>query len=276
MEINKNKWTEWMRSKGLSDKTIKDYNYYFDKFLKVQEINQEQVIKFLNKFKSNNVVRSFVKNIFEYILKAEDHNQEIKQKIKDIELPKYSGKKSKKIPDIISYQEMLGIANAMTNNRDYIMTKLTYYGGLRMSELLNIRPYDFSWSKWLEDKTDVGELKVLGKGKKERIVFIPSETMDQVFKWINNYVIHYQSKEEKLFRIGARHWQRILQKASLKAINKGIKPHLLRHSCATYLLDKGWNIKEVQEYLGHENIATTQIYLHISKQKSKEKYKELF
>jgi integrase/recombinase XerD len=71
--------------------------------------------------------------------------------------------------------------------------------------------------------------------------------------------------------MGDRHWEKLIEKSSIKALGYKINPHTLRHSCATYLLENGWDIKEVQEYLGHESIMSTEIYLHINKGRLKEK-----
>ena len=157
--------------------------------------------------------------------------------------------------------------------RDGVMVELMYAAGLRVSELvgLNIRDVDL----------DVGSVRTIGKGYKERIIPI----YETAVKSISEYVtiirpIHSQSqKQEALFlnRRGSRLtrqavWLRLRKLAITVGISDKITPHMLRHSFATHLLHGGASLRHVQELLGHSNIATTQIYTHLTDKHIRNEY----
>ncbi len=155
--------------------------------------------------------------------------------------------------------------NSTEEVRDGAMVELMYAAGLRVSELvgLNIRDVDL----------DIGTVRTLGKGSKERIIPI----YDTAIQAIGEYIAFTRptharnQKEEALFlnRRGGRltrqaFWLR-LRKLSVKVgVSTKITPHMLRHSFATHLLHGGASLRHVQELLGHSNIATTQIYTHLT------------
>jgi site-specific recombinase XerD len=155
------------------------------------------------------------------------------------------------------------------------MILLTFYGGLRIAELCTIKPYDFNWEGWLRAPDELGRLKVIGKGNKQRPVFVPSKLMARIYTWIKNEVSHSQSKDASLFRISPRRWESIIERASQISIGRRISPHNLRHSCGTWLSENGFSLQEISEYLGHSSVSTTQIYVHLSQEKMKDKYQGL-
>lgn len=251
------KFNEWLRIKGLSDVSIKNYNFYLNK-LDFDKLEQDYAVKFLNRY--NNVVcKAFLKNLIHF-LNVNGHNI-------NIVLPERTGSKKRKLPTIVNINEIRSISKAMNGIRNKLMVYVTYYGGLRISELISIKPYDFLWKKWAEDHKLPCELKITGKGNKQRIVIIPPNIAKRLYFWIKESVSSNQNKEDPLFKIKSRRWQTLLSKASKKAIGRSINPHLLRHSCATYLFENGCSEKEVADYLGHKSTVTTQIYLHLNKKK---------
>ena len=155
--------------------------------------------------------------------------------------------------------------NSTEEVRDGAMVELMYAAGLRVSELvgLNIRDVDL----------DIGTVRTLGKGSKERIIPIYDTAIQSIGEYIAfTRPTHARNqKEEALFlnRRGGRltrqaFWLR-LRKLSVKVgISTKITPHMLRHSFATHLLHGGASLRHVQELLGHSNIATTQIYTHLT------------
>jgi site-specific recombinase XerD len=168
----------------------------------------------------------------------------------------------KKLPRFLTPQEISAMFRvASGSKRDYIVMKSLFYLGLRNSELLNLRVDDVDLINRL--------VKVVqGKGKKDRIVPVPSEAFSLELKeWIG-------SREEGLLfagrnedgRLSDRHLRRIV-KAHAKAagIRKAseIHPHTLRHSYATFLYNSGSQLNEIQALLGHKNIETTTIYTHL-------------
>lgn len=281
IEIKKQDWEEWLEVKGLSAKTIKEYNSYFDKF-EPENFTQNQSIKFLQQH-NNNVAKAFLKNLIMFI-KMGEYDEETKTHIRTIELPKVSGRKKKRIPDILSEEQVLELASKGKDERFKLMLLISFYGGLRISELVPatdnedyaIRPYSFNWSTWIKDPGEIGTLTIIGKNNKQRKVFIPPKVMARMYQYIKNEVSKRQSKEEPIFNIGERRWKIILSEESKSILGRHINPHLLRHSCNQWLRNKGWDVTERQAYLGHERPETTMIYDHTNPQNIKEKFNDLF
>jgi len=157
--------------------------------------------------------------------------------------------------------------------RDGVMVELMYAAGLRVSELvgLNVRDVDL----------DVGSVRTIGKGYKERIIPIYETAVESISEYVTIIrPIHSQSqKQEALFlnRRGSRLtrqavWLRLRKLAITVGISDKITPHMLRHSFATHLLHGGASLRHVQELLGHSNIATTQIYTHLTDKHIRSEY----
>ncbi|HEY9165211.1 MAG TPA: site-specific tyrosine recombinase XerD [Candidatus Kryptonia bacterium] len=186
-------------------------------------------------------------------------------------------KPSKKLPTVLSKEEIERLINAPDTNsdlgiRDRAIVETMYATGVRVSELVNLKKRDLIFSE--------NVIRVLGKGSKERIVPIG----DIALEWMRRYEKSVRPKlgpstpgkksvtsefffvnfrGGKLSRISV--W-RMLQKYAGKAnIKKQIHPHTLRHTFATHLLEGGADIRAVQEMLGHSDIGTTQIYLHLDR-----------
>ena len=270
--INIDDWNNWLKVKGLSDNTIFQYNYYLQR-LNLNALTQKYLMAYVIRY-NNTVAKAFIKNLIHYI-KINDFPQEVKVLIATLELPEISGRKKSRIPAILIQDEVYRLSNAMNSERDKLMCLLTFFGGLRVSELIKIKPYDFNWEIWLSNTDELGRLKIIGKGNKQRSVFLPQKLMARIYSWIKNEVSKEQSKNNLLFKMGVKRWENIVAKAGDKSLGRHINPHLLRHSCGTWLRDNNWDLKEIADYLGHESIATTAIYTHISQEKLKDKYMDL-
>ncbi len=264
-------WKDWLEVKGLSPKTIEEYNYYINK-LDLNKLSQGYLIEFL-KNNSNSVARACLANLFNFIKMGEYSNEE-KRFIKDLEIPKVTGRPKKSIPPVLTLEQVKSVSKQMNSERNAIMVLISFYGGLRISGLLSLVPYSFNWDAWLRNPKERGRLTVKEKGDKERIVFIPSFLMARLYQWIKS-VAGGRTSEERLFRIGDKTWSESLDSASRKAIGRHINHHLLRHSCGSWLMDNGWNLKEIADYLGHTSVVTTQIYTHVSKEKLGDKFEKL-
>ena len=157
--------------------------------------------------------------------------------------------------------------------RDRAMMELMYAAGLRVSELVSLKLADLN--------LDAGFLRVMGKGSKERVVPVSRRALGAVKRYIEGPRNGPWKKtgSEYLFltRLGKpmsrqRFWQtlkEIAAKAGLK-----LSPHVLRHSFATHLLEGGADLRSLQKMLGHSDIATTQIYTKVSRERAKRVYKE--
>ncbi len=174
-------------------------------------------------------------------------------------------KREKKIPSVLTKDEVKKIFEVLDTRKSKLMISLLYACGMRVSELVNLKVTD------LEFNEKIGYVRG-GKGKKDRIFNIPDFLFKQLFKQVNN---QKEFNQEYLFsgqkgKMSTRNIQKIVQKATKRAgINKSVHPHTLRHSFATHLLENGTDIRKIQELLGHSDLSTTQIYTHVSTEELK-------
>lgn len=180
----------------------------------------------------------------------------------------------RKIPDVLSYNEIEQILNAIDlshpqGQRNRAIIETLYACGLRASELVNLRLSDYY--------PDLGLLKVIGKNNKERIVPIGDSAIkynaiyiDSIRKLMNN--IHPAHSDFLFLNRRGKQLTRVMvfliikesvDKAGLKKI---VSPHTFRHSFATHMVEGGADLKAVQDMLGHESITTTEIYTHLDTQ----------
>ena len=177
------------------------------------------------------------------------------------------------LPDTLSFDEIEDIIAQIDlskpeGGRNKAMLEMLYSCGLRVSELVNLKISQLYF--------DVGFIRVLGKGDKERLVPVGSSAVKYVNIYLKNIRIHIPVKpgnEDIVFlnRRGSKLTRvmifLIIKELAKKAgIKKTISPHTFRHSFATHLVEGGANLRAVQEMLGHENITTTQIYTHLDRE----------
>lgn len=270
-----NQFEEWLTIKKLSANTKKQYLRYHQK-IDLATISHQTLTQFLKKH-NHTIARAYLKNLLQYI-KQSTLPEPIKLQALTYEIPKITGRPGRKIPDRLTKDQIITIAKAFENKREKIMLLTQFYGGLRVAELIGIKHYQFEWETWLQDPNKAGTLKVKGKGNKERPVFMPNYLMRQLYNYIKNDIpqTRKQDSETPIFDIGIRRYQTLLKKAGKQALNRNIHPHLIRHSTASYLLDQGLNLIDIKEYLGQEDIKTTQIYLHINPAELKQKVSGAF
>ena len=158
--------------------------------------------------------------------------------------------------------------------RDKAMIELMYSTGLRVSELCGLRVADIQMNS--------GNLRCVGKGDKERIVPVGRKAIDVVATYLRdsrpkllrdmNSPYLFLGKMGK--RIGRIQFWMLLKKYGNKAgLRESLNPHMLRHSFATHLLDRGADLRSVQLMLGHADISTTQIYTHVVEERLRQVYK---
>lgn len=185
-------------------------------------------------------------------------------------------KQPKRLPEPLSETQILKLLDSIVPEsvlavRDRAMFETLYGGGLRVSELVGLNLGDL----------DIEEATVLvrGKGKRERLCPIGRTAMDWIELW-RGYRQPVTHDEPALFlnwrggRLTTRSVGRTLE-TRLRAAGLPIdaSPHSLRHSFATHLLDRGADLRSVQELLGHKSLATTQIYTHVSQKRLAESYR---
>lgn len=186
----------------------------------------------------------------------------------------------KRVPGVLSMAEVEAMINAargrsVQNKRDHAIIELFYASGMRVSELANLKVENIN--------LDVGYVRCIGKGQKERLIPVGRKAKEAVAVYLERSRLKLmkdqQIKELFLSRLGKKlsrqsMWKIIKSCARKANIKKVIKPHTLRHSFATHLLEHGADLRSVQEMLGHADISTTQIYTHVDKERLKSVHKE--
>ncbi|ESP93592.1 MULTISPECIES: tyrosine recombinase XerC [Pseudoalteromonas] len=144
--------------------------------------------------------------------------------------------------------------------RDKAMMELMYSSGLRISELVNTNIHDIR----------EGEIRVLGKGSKERVVPVGSKALDAIAAWLQVRPLFALDGEIAMFvskrktRISTRHVRARMKEWGIKqGISANVHPHKLRHSFASHLLESSGDLRGIQEMLGHSSLSATQVYTHV-------------
>ena len=198
----------------------------------------------------------------------------------------YTPKLIKKLPTVLSVEEIKKIFKQSENSdnellglRDRCIIELLYSCGLRVSELCELKVNNIQF--------DSNVIRFFGKGNKERIIPLTFYAKE----WLEKYL--YQSRQilsnrklsdqkyvflsnngKRLTR--AAIWQSIKKYVGAAGITKTVSPHTFRHSFATHLVDGGANLVEIQKLLGHSDISTTEIYVHLSKDFINSEYMKAF
>ena len=180
-------------------------------------------------------------------------------------------RKSRKLPHFLSTEEVGKLLAAPKGNgpqamRDRAILETLYSAGLRVSELVGVTDGDLDFA--------AGIVRVRGKGKRERLAPIGSYAARALKRWLEVRKLSPREKtgrEAPVFtnkfgtRLTTRSVARMLEKhLEETGLDSRTSPHTLRHSFATHLLDRGADIRSVQELLGHKSLVTTQIYTHVS------------
>lgn len=290
--------------KGNSLKTVNNYDHYLTRFLEFAKISDPKEITddkirefrlFLNRqpgvkvrgqqsatLKKNTqnyhliALRSFLKYLMKRRITSLAPDSIELAKIKERSL------------DLISVEELNRLLNAPTSNiderdtspnaqlkrlRDKAILELFFSTGLRLSELCSLNR-DLDLSK--------EEFSIRGKGEKVRVVFLSPSAKDAIREYLKNrkdldepMFVQYSRNGSKSNRLTPRSIERIVKFYAIKAgISKKVTPHVIRHSFATDLLSNGADIRSVQMMLGHANIATTQIYTHITDKQLRDVHKK--
>ncbi|HAX62268.1 MAG TPA: site-specific tyrosine recombinase XerD [Elusimicrobia bacterium] len=251
------------------------FTYLTDHSLNLPEITEEHITDYLWErklskksattiFREQEAIKGFYKFLF-----TEGHiKQNPATQLKSPKLEKY-------LPDTLTIEEVEKLLEApdLTKPkgiRDKAILETLYATGMRVSELTELKISDIN--------LDVGFTKCFGKGSKERIVPIGSKAIGT----IKNHLATRKKKDadflflnpsgKKISRISI--WKIIKKNAKIAGITKKISPHTLRHSFASHILERGADLRTIQEMLGHSSISTTQIYTHIDKKFLKKQHKK--
>ena len=194
---------------------------------------------------------------------------------------KVSGpKQEKRLPTFLTSEEILDLLNAPDTStpqgiRDRAILEILYASGLRVSEIASLDLNNVDMETF--------QIRVWGKGSKERIVLMGQPAADILQQYIDfgRKKLLGKSKEQALFlnrygqRIAERRIQHLIKKYAKHAgINGRVFPHMIRHTFATHMLDGGADLRVVQELLGHANLASTQVYTHVTRNQMRSRYLE--
>lgn len=280
----KDKFLDYLQNiKKYSDNTIINYEIDIDRYEKFLKINNKKknnikykdVLDFISYIKDNhkstsiNRCLSSLRSYYNYLLKENEVNTNPFKLVNSM-------KKEKKLPEYFKYNEYVELVNSIDINsnlgiRNRCIFEVLLCTGCRCSELVNIKLCDIDLNN--------REIKVLGKGNKERIVYLGSYAIDSLNMYLS--VRDELSKKDNKYllvnhlgnKLTTRGIRDIIDKILLKSsLNLKITPHTFRHSFATMLLNEGCDLKSVQELLGHVSLSTTSIYTHVSNEELKRVY----
>ena len=280
--------------KGLSSNTQRNYNQYLNLFtlwlertknlkLKPHELTRKHIWDYrlflAQKYKTKRGKNLTRKSQNYYLIALRSFLDFLADRDIDtlpsskVKLAKQKAEETISFLEVRDVEKMLDIPDITTPQglRDRTIMELLFSSGMRVSELVSL---DQDQLSMLEDKkTDrTYELSIIGKGSKVRTIFISPIAA----KWLRKYLasrrdvaaplfINYRSKDPDNKRLSPRSIQLMVSKvARLAGISKKVTPHTLRHTYATDLLGAGADLRSVQELLGHSNVATTQVYTHVT------------
>ena len=276
--------------KGLSPNTVSAYRrdlLKFEEFAKkkklaVESVSRDDLVDFLaslyrQKLESRTVARNLVtmRNFFRFTLVQELRTDD---PCLNLESPKIR----RSLPGYLRLEEVEKLLAQPDEKqplglRDRAMFEVLYSTGLRVSELVGLRVMDMDRA--------AGCVRCIGKGDKERIVPIGKKAIALVERYLrdarpkllggankaNVTMMFINRRGGPLSRVGV--WKILSAYGRQAGMRKGLTPHMLRHSFATHLLERGADLRSVQLMLGHSDISTTQIYTHVVEERLKQIYK---
>ena len=278
--------------KRYSDYTLRNYLHAIRSFItwldgpqkkvQISEVNQSLARDYIiesQQIRSKRTVRNHISALRSFYQFCQSRNYLNNNPFRNLTLPKLE----KKLPVFLSQDELIQLLEAplkldissphaeMIRVRDRIIMELLYGGGFRVSEVVGLNHGDLDLPKSL--------VRILGKGRKERVVPIPERTSSLLISFRENFCLDASSSSplftsSKSQRLTSRNVQLRLKKyLAFCQLPQDVTPHKLRHSFATHLLDNGADLRSVQELLGHSSLSTTQVYTHVSVGRLKKAHK---
>ena len=269
--------------KGLADNTIQSYSRDLIRFLRFLEgkkispigVTRAHIAEYIGSLNNVLSARSIARNLssvkmfFKFLISEGKIKESPARLFESIKLPV-------RLPEILSSDEvdlLLSQPLPSTNIglRDKAMLELLYATGLRVSELIGLRPIDIN--------LEAGYVRTIGKGSKERMIPIGEKAINALKSYImdgrpsllkrrGSSYLFLNSRGAPISRQGF--WKIIKRYGIMAGIKKNITPHKLRHSFASHLLEGGADLRSVQVMLGHTDISTTQIYTHVNRERLKQ------
>lgn len=247
---------------GYSPRTTKMYLIYVQKLLEQtpklpMDMDKQDIVSFLATAREKNVSNATL-SLMHSALKFFFQQHIGKKIIDDVKIPK----KGKKLPSVLTINELKEIFKHTKVGRNRLLLQFIYSTGVRVSEAVKMRVEE------LDFENATANVKS-GKGNKDRVVVLSQKWITFIKKYLNRKKIQsefvFSKKNGK--PLSTDTVERIIRHAAKDAgITKRVTPHVLRHSFATHLLDSGENIRKIQILLGHANLSTTSIYTHVSKE----------
>lgn len=256
-------YLELLEQKRYSPSTIKTYRAYFSDFMEYHKGRN------INRLKVADINKYILYLVNEKKISVSQQNMRINaikfyyEQVKGGKRQYYGGitrgKEYKSLPEVLSLNEVCRILSYLSNRKHRCMISLIYSTGLRRSELLNLTPKDIISERML--------VRIMGKGRKCRYSLLSEKLLKELREYFKEY-----RPQKWLFEgetpgepYSASALVKILKEAATHAgIKYRVHVHMLRHSFATHLLEQGTDLRTIQELLGHNDIKTTSIYLHVT------------
>ena len=252
---------EKLELKQYANNTVKTYVSCFERFINfyndrdLDQIDENDVRNYLKLLTQNNWSISYINQSINSIKFYYEVVLGMPNRFYEIERPR----KKRKLPEILSKDEIKEIINATNNLKHRCILSILYSSGLRRSELLNLKLSDIDSKRMLIKVNDA-------KGNKDRYTLLSKSALVDLRKYYlqykpSNYLFEGQKKE----KYSVTSIVKILASAVYKTgIKKHVTPHTLRHSFATHLLENGTDLRYIQLLLGHNSTKTTEIYTHVA------------
>jgi integrase/recombinase XerD len=259
---------------GLSDKTLDNYKMELKMFSQTvnkacAHITTSDIRMYLASNKkwmisTVDTKLSVLKTFFSWLVKEEMLLRDPTAKIK-------APKKPKLLPKALTVEELEIVRESCETLRERAIMEVMYSTGCRLSEIMNMKIKDINKQEM--------SLHVIGKGNKERIVYLSFKSMHHLRRYLKSRADEceylFVTERRPARKMTNRTIERIIDKIQARAgLSKKLTPHVFRHTFATLAMENGADLADVQQLLGHEDPSTTLVYSHVSEERKKQAHKK--